>query len=355
MGAIASHHSREGASVISVLGGKFPDGLGATPNTLVCTCRGRMADIKSRSSRDPEVGVFYNGYGLELGIGQAYGTVIAYLHTDYPGLRRWVEGIAPQVDGIITVNDALLAKIRGYDFRGLENRLRTVPYPVVTPAGLPSPAPARERPLILGYAGRIEFSQKRLERMLPIVQRLEASGLDYRFEFLGDGADSGKLKNLLRLFPRVKFLGHQEGTAYWECLQRWRHIVFTSDFEGLPIALLEAVSRGVVPIYPRSCMGSDWVEQLQSGLSYEVKDPDSVVEVVKCIQAWSDADWKAFTSAASLQMQAHSLSGYLNEFHDAVKLLSAMPRLRGDRKSRYPGWLPLWVYHRVQRRRLQTC
>ena len=57
--------------------------------------------------------------------------------------------------------------------------------------------PLAHRPIRLGFVGRVDHEQKRVERFVPLLAALDHSGLDYTMEFLGSGNAEEHLKKLL--------------------------------------------------------------------------------------------------------------------------------------------------------------
>ena len=80
-------------------------------------------------------------------------------------------------------------------------------------------------------------------------------------EFLGSGNAEEHLKRMLQKSTKVTFHGRQSGDAYWRILAQWDCVLYTSDFEGSPLAMQEALNAGCLPIYPRIHSGGDRVVQ----------------------------------------------------------------------------------------------
>ena len=115
------------------------------------------------------------------------------------------------------------------------------------------------RPLTIVYAGRLVQKQKRVLDFVDLARQLEKAGLQYKLILIGEGEDGPALESRLAdLIGRgtVEMPGrveHGEMKLRYECAD-----VFTllSDFEGLPVALLEAMERGCIPI----------VSEMESGI-----------------------------------------------------------------------------------------
>lgn len=96
------------------------------------------------------------------------------------------------------------------------------------------------------YVGRFSFT-KRIDRLLKMWSRLYKEFPDWKLFIIGDGPESTLLKKMAcqLVLDRVYFCGFQDPKPYYE---RASIICMTSDFEGFPMTLTEAMQFGCVPI-----------------------------------------------------------------------------------------------------------
>ena len=149
------------------------------------------------------------------------------------------------------------------------------------------PVPPRlDGPLTLIAVGRL-VKQKRLDRFISIVARLQADhGLDVRGLIVGSGSRAENLRPQLEhqagrlgLLPdTIQFRGgvpdmrsvyHEAGVC-----------VLTSDFEGTPNVLLEAMASGVPVVASQVGGVSDIVRHGQTGFLIAPDDLDGFVAAV---------------------------------------------------------------------------
>jgi glycosyltransferase involved in cell wall biosynthesis len=117
-------------------------------------------------------------------------------------------------------------------------------------------------------------AQKRLTTWLEIAHRIHGTFPDVRFIIIGDGvlkqeimAKAGELQTA----DYVHFAGLQtEIRPYLKALDIF---MMSSEFEGLPIALLEAMSMEVMPACTEAGGISELVKDGQNGLLVPVADP----------------------------------------------------------------------------------
>ena len=97
------------------------------------------------------------------------------------------------------------------------------------------------------YVGRLDFVQKRVYRIINSWKLLERKYPDWKLTIVGDGPQRSELESLVKRnqLLNVKFEGFQPPLDYYK---RASVLVLTSDFEGFPLVLAEAMSFGVVPV-----------------------------------------------------------------------------------------------------------
>lgn len=127
-------------------------------------------------------------------------------------------------------------------------------YPEHKVAGIPNPAPFKaankedlEKENRLLYVGRINFQQKRADRIIDIWKKLYQQYPGWEFDVVGDGAALGDLKKMAvdENLERIHFHGYCDPEPY---LKRAKIFTLTSDFEGFGMVLVEAQAFGVVPV-----------------------------------------------------------------------------------------------------------
>lgn len=119
------------------------------------------------------------------------------------------------------------------------------------PGGVRVPSSFRSRragrPFRIGFAGRMDDTQKRTQDLEPFVRHLVAQGESFEIEVAGDGPALPGLRQKLADFP-VRFHGWLDGQAFEEFLCGLDILVHFSPSEGVSILPREAMVRGVVPV-----------------------------------------------------------------------------------------------------------
>jgi glycosyltransferase involved in cell wall biosynthesis len=297
--------------------------------------------------------VYHNFWGLHFfaDLDRA-GRRLGVVHSFFPGLPQVLRGSRGLLDGMLCVSQPLLELVRRELPELAGDRTGLLPYPVARPRAETAQPPLAGRPLTLGYAGRLSFEQKRVDRFPPLVRALETAGVDFQLEFLGDGAQAGWLCGQLASHPRVRFHGLLTGEAYWSVLRRWDVLVFVTDYEGLPITLLEALSVGVLPLFPAiGSGGDDYAAQLRPDLLYPAGDLAAAAAAARRLAGAPEPEIAALRQRANDLVRPHLGDGYGRTFAGSVARVGELPRrsraVFGRRPLYLADRLPLGVVGRV--------
>jgi glycosyltransferase involved in cell wall biosynthesis len=124
------------------------------------------------------------------------------------------------------------------------------------PLGVPMPpAAVQERnwsnPLRILYLGRLQREQKRVHLFPAILNVLKTLGIPFHWTVAGAGPELDALRTTMQTSSpsqSVSFPGKILYRDVPELLARHNVFLLASNYEGLPLGLLEAMSRGLVPV-----------------------------------------------------------------------------------------------------------
>ncbi|MDL0437788.1 CDP-glycerol glycerophosphotransferase family protein [Niallia sp. SS-2023] len=135
--------------------------------------------------------------------------------------------------------------------------------------------------LELLYVGRLDQHQKRLDILFKGLELLET---DWRLHCIGEGPDGEKIRKLadeLGIKDRILFHGWQEDP--WNVAEEVTALVMSSDYEGLPLVLMEALGRGM-PVISTNCSGaSDIINDGENGWIYPIGDFRALADILQKI------------------------------------------------------------------------
>ena len=123
------------------------------------------------------------------------------------------------------------------------------------------------------YVGRVDYTQKRVYRIIDAWRHIEHRYPDWKLTIVGDGEERENVEHQARdlELERVSFEGFQQPLEYYN---RASVLVLASEFEGFPLVLAECMSFGVVPVVLDSyAAAKDIVHNGENGflVSYDKK------------------------------------------------------------------------------------
>ena len=122
--------------------------------------------------------------------------------------------------------------------------------------GVPGPSvsqqPAPPSLLRIGYVGRLENQVKRACDVPSITAALAARGVRFSLSIAGDGPARAEMEATLEALSgsmQVQFHGHRSRSfLYQDVYPKLDCLLLTSSSEGSPLAVIEAMQHGVIPV-----------------------------------------------------------------------------------------------------------
>jgi glycosyltransferase involved in cell wall biosynthesis len=131
-----------------------------------------------------------------------------------------------------------------------------------------------QRPLRILYLGRLAREQKRAHLFPHIWEQLKASGIPCHWTMAGDGTEKNALERTMQngSVQTVSFAGQIPYEQVPEMLREHDIFLLASDYEGLPLSLLEAMGAGLVPVVSNLPSGIPEVVDAGNGMLVPVDD-----------------------------------------------------------------------------------
>jgi glycosyltransferase involved in cell wall biosynthesis len=139
----------------------------------------------------------------------------------------------------------------------------------------------KKKHLDIIYAGRLEQEQKRVLDLIEIVKELNNKDIKYTLHIIGDGSYRQKLQKELN--ENVIFYGRKTSDEMVKIYKNMDIILLTSEYEGLPLVLLEAMSMGVVPIVSNFKSGIDELLNNSNSRVVNIGDIQSFVNNIETL------------------------------------------------------------------------
>jgi glycosyltransferase involved in cell wall biosynthesis len=214
----------------------------------------------------PGRGVYVASDLLDLATASVHDFGRAIVHVLHGDSDYYID-LAVKHDPVVHAYVAISRRIRERLVERLPHRAGSIFY---LPHGIALPRRVREAsngPLSLVFAGRLDDSQKGVLDLPAIDEALRARGVARRWTIIGGGPDQGRLREAWAGVEAVEFTGVLTHDQTVDRLADHDVFVLPTRNEGLPIALLEAIAAGVVPVVSAVSSGvSDVVEPGVSGV-----------------------------------------------------------------------------------------
>lgn len=166
--------------------------------------------------------------------------------------------------------------------------------------------------LTVGLVARFR-PQKRVDRWVEVAKAIHDKNPAIQFIMVGDGPDDGMLREKIAshgMAGIIELPGKLNDT--FAAYRRMDIFLLTSDFEGLPLALLEAMSCGCVPVV--SNVGG--IKQLdfgKVGYKFDEFDPEAIADKINCYTKQPATYFEESNNAREFVIRNYSLTKQVNE------------------------------------------
>lgn len=190
--------------------------------------------------------------------------IVGIVHSDDPLHYDHAARLGRYWNAIVTTSQAIAGRVAA-QHPALAERITTIPIGVPVPARFPERRADKSAPLRVIYHGGLTQYQKRILDLPCIVEALLARQVPVTLTIVGDGADRERLQaasQTLAARGAIRFLGMLPHDQILDSLAQQDVYILTSEFEGMPNALNEAMGHGCVPV----------VTDIRSGIPEVVQD-----------------------------------------------------------------------------------
>ena len=171
---------------------------------------------------------------------------------------------------------------------------------------------SKEKEII--YVGRIEYNQKRTDRVVGIWRELESWYPDWKLTIVGDGDDREDLQKRIHAYglKRVEITGFVNPINYYK---RASILLLTSEYEGFGLVVVEAMSHGVVPVVYNSFESAkDLITDGYNGALIE--KPFSVSHFTKVVQElMENAEWHVLSHNSRIASKRFSVNTIVQDWY----------------------------------------
>ena len=212
--------------------------------------------------------------------------IIGVLHSDDDLYYRLAARYYQYTDALVCVSKRIVTNIKKTLPEITPEKLSVIPCGIEL-QNLNRKEKAATDPLKLVYVGRVIETQKRVTDLFHIAQELHSQNIAFQLTIVGDGGDDKK--NLETRFEASSFAGNVRFTG-WQSKQEVAHIlsasdilILTSDFEGTPISMMEALAAGCGFVGTRVSGIEDYEANPNAPDCYRVFETGDISDAVKKI------------------------------------------------------------------------
>mgnify|MGYP000041345058 FL=1 len=145
-----------------------------------------------------------------------------------------------------------------------------------------------DRPIRIGYAGRITTLAKRVDYIPIIIEKLNDIGVNYIFEIAGIGDYYDELSKFVdnnKLKGKVCLLGQIDKSYIKGFWRRQDIYISCSDWEGHSISQCEAIATGAVPVVTDVSGACDDIDDGVTGYIVPIGDLNMIVEKISYLDS----------------------------------------------------------------------
>ena len=171
-------------------------------------------------------------------------TVVYILHGDHDYYYDLAVRHQPVIDVFVTYSRTIDVRLRQL----LPNRQDSIfylPYGIAIPTKVRTAVPGKLR---LIFAGRLEHGQKGIFDLPLIDQQLREQRVAVEWTIVGGGPDEAELRSRWQRSSSVRMRGVKSQADTIELFAEHDVFVLPTRAEGFPVALLEAMGAGLVPV-----------------------------------------------------------------------------------------------------------
>jgi glycosyltransferase involved in cell wall biosynthesis len=267
--------------------------LGARRFSMMCLPPTRLSDVRRRQKlllgylKSASPCIYLPNFDFDMACAipalPSECRAVLIMHCDDPVYYDFVDRHGALFDAIVCVSSFLSGALKA-KHPELSERIVHIPFGIE----IPENPPLKKREikglgsvLRIAYCGRLSFHQKRIQDLATIINRCHANNLPVEFHIAGAGPDEKEFfESIIVPFEggRVHRHGFLTNSEVLNLLERSDVLLMTSDFEGLPVVLLEGISRACIPVVTKIQSGiSEVVRHNETGYLHPVGDVDGFV------------------------------------------------------------------------------
>ncbi len=255
--------------------------------------------------------------------------LLGYAHTDEASYYAILFFYEKLIHKFVAVSDEIADKLKTL-MPHRSGDILTKPYGVQVDETVKITKQNESTPLKLVYAGRIEQIQKRALDFVDLVKALIDQDVNFRLKIVGDGSMKEELQaGINELGPEaqraVTFVEPLAPTAMPSLWEEADICVLVSEYEGTSISLLEAMSKGCVPVVTEVSGVQRVIQSGKNGFTSPIGDMDKMASLIKSLDTDRDRLQSTGTNAHKTIYEQFNYDEYVDWFASECDQIWELP------------------------------
>ena len=164
-----------------------------------------------------------------------------------------------------------------------------------------------------------EDKSKNISGLLESLKIIDDKGIDFQCTLIGEGMDLDLMKEKakeLQLINKVSFTGLLQGQALADKLSSGDFLVLSSNYENMPVVILEALASGL-PVVSTNVGGIKEMVDESKGILVEPKNKEALAEaMIKMIETHKNYDANYLRNSVIEKYGYESVGRFLSRLYN---------------------------------------
>ena len=253
-----------------------------------------IGDLESAAPRILLMSYDFLANGVAPALTESVG-VVSWVQADDGDYYEQAYRLGPYCNAIVCVSEQIRQNVVRLN-PSLGDRASVIHNSALRQADVAAQGRAPGPTMRLVYAGRLVQYQKRILDFVELARSLDRTGVPYEISLIGTFSRHEDAEQRFRELARehledgrIKLRGRMAPAAVHDELTSHDFFLLLSDFEGLPLSLVEAMAKGCVPVVAQSRSGiAELIDDGENGAIVSGRDYGVWAELL--VALWRDGE-----------------------------------------------------------------
>ena len=244
--------------------------------------------------------------------------IIMVDHGACDGMTRDIISYADSIDSYVAVSNGIKELLVNQGIESSDISVMTCPLIIDD-----SIKRNKSEVLRIGYAGRLEVFEKRMDIFLKLIAELENNRIDYRLDIAGSGSFSNEIEVFIeqnKLKNKINLLGQIDRAEMGNFWSEHDIAINVSDNEGRPISNMEAMIYGAVPVVTETIGCLEDVEDGVNGYTVPICDYKTMAKKIKYLSEHREILEEMSKKAQSTMLIKSSMERHIELWTDILAM-----------------------------------